>query len=292
MEAQKAHSTGSTFLTKLTKLFSGSKDIDMGTDYADQKNRKRIIIEHPCVYFLGSSTPAKFYGALNSGMAASGFLTRFLVFERQGRVAPQKVVLEKIPGNIIEWCDVVAKVRQGLRGDVATNPITIHKSAAADRLFDDYTKFCFNECSSATISTVGDIWSRAWEISDKLASIASISLDPESTEVSQEAAEWAISLTTERVEWMCGVVEDRIYDTQYEKDKAICLEKIKSAGEAGIRKSGIENVKPFNGFKPRERKEILKDLVDSGIVLIGKEIREGRGRSPEKYIYSDLIRFN
>jgi hypothetical protein len=266
-------------MATLIKVFSSSSTILLGTEYADQKHRPRIDVEYPCASILATSTPDTFYGALSSEYIVSGFLNRFLVVESTDHPPLRVVAPEDPPAALLDWIKVARSPNRAagnLSGTPAT-PYRIPKAPAAKRIFE-----CFQQTADARTQSEGvgvrDLWARACELADRVATILACSWDPAAPVVHEGHAEWATAYVQASVDALAGAVVERVANTRFGADAKAALRAILAAGAAGIPVTRLGAHELFRGYQPRYRAEILADLEAAGQITKVTTKGCGRGR--------------
>ncbi len=92
------------------KLGIPFQTVDLSEEYKE-KMMNRVTYK-PAITLVGLSVPKNFYGALNSGRIADGFLNRFVVVESNEprRVGDLKKYREP-PTNVVNWVNYVRRLK-------------------------------------------------------------------------------------------------------------------------------------------------------------------------------------
>lgn len=279
---QKAGGLARQLLSMLMKLFTSSKSHFLGPEYADQKNRPRIDIHYPCASIFATTTATTFYPALQSDQVSSGFLPRFLVVESRARPPKRKRPRsQNIPTDLVDWI-LMASAPEGEGNLVGINPATpmvAEKSYASEIIFDELDDLADERMNNSYHKIIEPLWSRAWEIADKLATIAACAADIQRPVVQKDHARWATNFVIERIEWLTRAVVEHVADSSYDATKKSFLRAIIEAGEFGIPIRSLGTFQPFCSYRPKERAQVLEDLKGAGeIDNVSVSIGTGRPR--------------
>ncbi len=267
------------------KLFSSASDVYIGTEYADQDKRPRVVIEYPCVNIHATTTPETFYSAMRSKHILSGYLNRLLVIPTD-LMRPEKATPgdTTVPRKILDWIRV-ARHPKGSGNLQAVNPAapyTVSKTPEAGAMFDQFDAEIGNLMSDTRGTGMEALWNRAWEHADKLALVAAVATDPRDPRIDSACAKYAIDL----VKWSVGrltesvnlVVADSPFDA---KVKAV-YSVIAQSGERGLTLRDLGRVTCYRKLTPKERAEVLQVLIDGqdiSLVEMGTTAAGGRSRT-------------
>jgi hypothetical protein len=278
--------------TDLRDYYSASSTFFEGAAYRGSPP-KRIYNPNLCVH--GTSTPDQFWTALSSSSAEDGLLPRLVLFYVKGDkppvVKPQRDV-RLVPAELllrmsrVAGIDVVQRRTGNLsgivkktRGPGENKPKIVPWTPDALSMFAAI-KHSIDEHEAKVAPEAKPFVRRIAENAIKLAMIVAIGQDPERPVITESILEWAASLS-----WTCAAdmikeVTARLADNQREANYKLIERVIRDAGTAGISRGIL--ARKVKGIESRQRDDILKDMVDAG--MIKDETRETKGR-PSKRLY-------
>jgi len=267
-----AHKT--EIVDNLTEFYSLADSTFLGTEYADQKTRKKEVICQPCVSLFGVTTPASFWGALSSGNALDGSLARMIIFESENHYPDPRHDLERqpIPSQLI---DIASAVRAGAEGhnsfpvgdgpNSTPNPFIVRyadaKAAQRARDIREYQTELLRE-HQGTSST--SVIARLAENASKVALIKAISANPARPVLRLADLEWGYDVSFRSVSTLRRAIAENIADNEHEATLKRVLKIINDAGSGGIIQSDLTRKTQF--LDNRKRAAILSDLLEGGIV--------------------------
>jgi len=275
-------------MTMLMQAFTSAPSTLFGPEYADPE-RVRAVIDFPHLSLLASAASDTLWPALRSEAVVSGFLPRFIVVHDDGdgeMVDPMEL---PIPSHIVDWIGYVRDYRskQGnLIGAHPGNPFVIRRDEDAADLFRGFMLLCNKQRKQG--GTVGDLWSRAWEQADRLATIAAVSseAEPDLDELvaTGQHTEWAIRLVSTCINNLLKQIDMHVSDTQYGALRQQVMRAFREAGPLGLTKREIGASPVLRQIKPSERKVVVADLLESGDLVCARIATGGRGRTREATI--------
>ena len=241
-------------------------------------------MEFPCLHMFGTSVPGRLYPAMSSGHILDGFLNRMVVVEsHHGDVIPPDHDPDNAPcpDSVIDWVQRVAKPETGreapgnLVGMVPGSPVKLRNDPLAKVLFDDFRKHVRKKLMDDD-DRAANLWNRAWQHAAKIAIIVQLSIDPDSSQVSHEAASWAIRFVSTAISTMVEAIDGKVADTQAESNWRLVASIVKEAGESGCSRTVLS--RKTQSLSSREREDALRQLVDLGYVNVVSNPTSGRGR--------------
>lgn len=286
--------------SELMKLYSRAKGTYNGTEYANQKDRKRVNLQAPHCAVYGMTTPSTFWSALEGGAMTDGSLARWLIFvtddnrpdrNRSPRIITPddrimdslKAIAEGVPdhsfgGNIAGASHMMSSVPM--------EPYTVPMSPNAEALHwkhleddeDAWARKVEGTPQAAIVNRLG-------ENAQKLALVRAISINPQAPVMHPDDIEWGWTLALHCARSMTKDASMQIADNEYERKLNKALKIIGAHGPI----SSSEMI--GRGFKmaERERTEILRTLVEGNLVHALEVAPKGPGRHTVRYILSQEI---
>ena len=255
-------------LSNLMKLFSSANDTYIGTEYADQEKRPRIVIECPCVSVYGTTTPGTFYKALGSGHVVSGYLNRLLVVETSvNRPKRQRPVQSEVPSSVKAWARSATTQVAGDKNLVGVNPkapTIVPMSHGAEEIFDSLDLEIDKLMDRDRGSGLDALHNRTWEHAAKIALVLSLSRSLDRPVITVEDAEWAITFVRWSQSRMIHEVQLRVADSPFQAKVKECQLSLIKAGARGLTERDMGRVAAWARLIPRERASILDALQIAG----------------------------
>ena len=274
----------------MIRLFSSSDSIFGGTEYADQSNRPTVMIEYPCVSIHATTTPDTFYTALESKNVVDGFLNRFLVVDLSNKPIPQietRGLYPEVPVSILAWIERVIKAnpkKGNLARFGAPQSIVVPTIPAATKLLKEFTEYADSQVTLFARTGIDALWGRAAEHAYKIALICACAENTYNTRIELSHAQWAIHFAGHYVESLAHHVNDRIADTEFERQVNDFYLAIKGAGIKGFTERDMNRVKPFCSQAPKDRKPIIETLLKGGRIAYIQIQASGAGRPRFAYV--------
>ena len=280
----------------LRDYYSASATYFEGAAYRGAPAKK---IYNPVLCLHGTSTPEQFWSALSSADAEDGLLPRFILFhvtEKPPKSKPQREVVD-VPTFILERMALLAGIdvasKRGLgrvmadAGQVPHKVVRIPWDDAATAAFERL-RVQLEEAENTVSAEVQPFVRRVAENTAKLAMIAAAGTNPAAPCITGRMMDWA-----GRLAWTCAstmiaqgeqYLSDGLREANYKRIAAL----IKRAGKAGIPRGKLVNA--LRNIETRQRDDILKDMIDAGLVL--DEVRQAGakgGRPTKALIWVDEI---
>lgn len=281
----------------IMEIYSDSGSTHHGVEYSsgslkkgDETQRKDII--NPSLNIYATSTPSTFYGALKDEDISSGFLNRILVAEGNEtvRLDPASIfeVDDQPPpeGLILRLRDAYAAVHgpdtpnQDLAEtepemrmvalDAEAKPATIAVMGEQERRINDPSE------------RHNELWCRFFENTVKVAAIKAIVNNPQHPKITIEHIEWASDFVRWCVSNLSHRLAENISENERERRAKEILEYIRSGGTDGRAKRDI--TRKFQKVDQRERREILDDLEQSGVIEMTKITRPGAKKPADVFV--------
>lgn len=240
-------------------------------------------INQPSLSVMGSAIPNNYYGALSAKLLINGFFSRTLVFETsvrsRGRMAGD---VSKIPPSIAtavnRW---VAFSPGGNLADINPFPLRIMYTQdgreaidAARSLADD--EGIKGDTNGDPVSTA--IWSRATELTSKLALLYSCSKEFKNPRITKEAVEWGRTIVFHQVQRQLFQASRHVSETKVDGQiKRLCCI-IEKWGDNATRGNVLRDMK----CSKAELEPLLATATEAG--YIQSNIVPTKGR--KKTLYS------
>jgi hypothetical protein len=258
--------------TVLMALYSSSNTIWTGDAYADLSKVKVINQPHVCVY--GSSVPDKVYKALSPDNLTDGLVGRLLFLEAMDLPTRRRPKKNDPPPNVI------AKLKQWYEltppgwGDLGNGkPLVVEKTPEATERHESYCNQ-IHEKHRREDNVATAVWARAPEKAAKLALIyACCSAESTKPVISLAAENWGIKLANYSTRLILKSAAESVAGSKYEKN----LKFVFNAIEDGISQWGL--TRKIQRLTPRERSEILNDLMSRGAVETATVTTKGRQKT-------------
>lgn len=292
VDTLRKHSTAYTakIISVLMKLYSSSGDIYKGRVYSDTERQIEVI--QPCCCVWGTSTPEIFLNGLSQDEITNGWLSRCLIF--QSGSDPEKrrnTVKPDFPKDIVEevfkWSeriiergtkdgDIDTFVNARFGGEISSRPpsqILVPIRGSGNNIFIEFDKKCSER--AAEDSRIAILWKRCEENARKIALIVAASENFEHPEITGAIADYSCRLVyylvKEFIENMCSDISSSFT----EKRKLKILKIISSKKEKGCLAGDL--TRNTRELKPRERKELLHDLIEGEeIIQKAEELKNKR----------------
>jgi hypothetical protein len=275
VQSKRASSFHREIWTNLTKLLTSAKSIMLGTEYTHQEDRPRIDLHQPCLCLYGTSTPLEFWRALESSATTNGSLARYLIFISELSHPDKRIIVphEEVPHDVILGLQNIAQGVPGhdyggnlsstMSAEISMVPYKVPLGDGAEAILadmiSDETRWKRQYESAVPEAFVA----RYVEHATKLALIRSISDCPENPVMTAECLQWAVTLTRHCIDCMIRESRRLMAETDYEKRYKRVLDAVRKAGE--ISKSDLG--RRTQGISPKEREEVMRALIESGLVV-------------------------
>ncbi len=264
----------------------------MGTDYANQEDRPREILEHPCLCLYGVTTPQNFWGGFSAGNTMDGSLARMIIMETEQNYPPRRPWRRAdIPVSLVLTAQAIA---EGADGHNAF-PLGEHSSQAPKPYTVPYADDDAEKTEKRIEQLMDDLMikyegtgyngvlNRLHELSVKIALVRAICENPKRPVITKEHLEWGYLLAKISTDSLLKAVKELVSDNEQEAKLKRVYSEIAKAGAAGISKTGLSRVCKFMGTV-RALNEVLDMLIQSGMVRLDEVGEIGR----KKRIYYDV----
>ena len=278
-------------MDNMTEFYSMSDSKYLGTDYADQEERPREVIEQPCLCMFGVTTPNVFWSSLSSGNVGDGSLARMIILESDNNYPdPQEPVRTDIPVSLVLAAQAIGEGADGHNsfplGDHSSQrpkPYSVPYASDGARELAKRMRLTQTELLRAHEGTAQtSIIARLAENSQKLALIKAICDNPKAPKISEADLEWGYLVASMSVDTLLRAVKERVADNEQEAKLKRVYSEIAKSGAAGISKTELSRVCKFMGTV-RALNEVLDMLMQSGMVRCAEFGEIGR----KKKIYYD-----
>jgi len=260
-------------VTTLMRLYSNANRTYRGKGYADAKRNK--IIVQPCACIYGTSTPRSMYESLTKEGIEDGFVGRLIFFETMTRPPRVRHPEADPPEQLVEtakWWDHFVP-HGGNTESVYPKPRLIEATDEANAIFDTLAEL--SDAEMERDETYAPIWGRAEEKACRLALIYACSRCKEEPVIDADAAHWACRLaeyTTRRTVFTADQwIAEGLFDARQKK----VLRVIRKAGVISRSKLCHQT----QSLTPKERAEVLDNLVQTGQIRVVQVETRGRHRT-------------
>lgn len=263
------------------QLYNGGRV--MGKDFANKDGKNpRKDIENSCYSMSTITTPDKFYGALTSDDALDGLMSRFLVFEthdfpikwRQERKA------DDLPSSLRAAIETWAKAGVGGNMPGAYNPVYIPMDPEASDFITEITEKYRTKSMELTKAGAhwGAVYARLGHNARKIAVIAH-----EGQSITMPVMQWALQVAEYCADVIIEALKNKVSDNEQEK----MLKRIKDICKRKANKENIVShrdvVQATSSMKPRDRADIIRDLITLGFFEACEGEKPKRGPTPIFY---------
>ncbi|MFN4204798.1 MAG: PriCT-2 domain-containing protein [Agrobacterium albertimagni] len=265
-------------LDNMTELYTAAGSIFLGAEYANRDgHNERRDINQPCLCVYGTTTPVRFWGALEGANVIDGSLARFIILPTEDDYPEENPGsgLRVPPASLVDGLRLIAsgggRQTGNLAGrtagpETAVNPMVVPMHDAAREAFGALGREITQELREARGTAFTAILARIGENAQKLALIRAVGIDPVAPTISGEDADWAIGLVRHYALRTMTAVERHVADNEIERNHKRILEIIRSAGGDGLGKSDLVRRTQF--IDKRQRDEILVTLIEGGLVTM------------------------
>lgn len=274
-------------------LYTSTGHYFEGKTIATQKGKVVGNCHSPYVTMLAAMTPGAFERSFTSETIEKGLGARFLYFIDKEKKRSKPIIQEKeIPKTIIDFCKrwrnlkiagkeviVDGEIPRPIVQDIEVSDCARYELLAAHEFIEDMKE-------KAKDGKMMAILNRAYVNIVKLAIIDCAFCNPYKTSLvlKKDNIVWALGFFGVYAEEMKEFVDDSVSETQDERDALKIQNAIKTSGENGISSSKL--YRRTRSIGAHKRKAILKDLIESGVVLEAQSKPEGSGRPRKIYFFT------
>lgn len=277
----KAPSHSKKIKTLFMALYSQSGSNYKHGDYANKKLNESIVIENPNLCVYGTTTEREYIKALSKDAVESGELNRVIAIKADD-VMPKRIdVAIKPSQDLIDRWERFSQGAYSLatNGSVAIEPKVVGWGDCDDLRWNmllEQHSMVNNGTPSAAL------WGRMYENSIKIAMIFAIARNKEMPEMCKRDFEIARHIVDESIEYMTGLIGDKLPETDHEAAIIEVLAYVQKAGKGGITKTLL--YKKFRKYKARELNDMLSSLIEQGAIESVREDGGGSGRPSVRYV--------
>jgi hypothetical protein len=250
------------------QLFGSSNCLWIGDAYA--KAEQTPVINQPHCVIYGTSVPGPFWAAMTHENVTDGLLGRFLPFESD-YVDMQNVTSEEVPQAIIDrvrWWTAMNPSGGNLTSENPAPLVLRHTEAARERFLGHATDITWRRKREDPARAA--MWSRTMGNTAKLSLIFACSEGVGGIELEHVNA--AIRISNWATRRMLRMVFEYVSQNDYERESKNIL---RLAAEPLTQN---QLTRKTQHLKIRERDEIIRGLLQSGLVEIIEEKTAGRSR--------------
>ena len=285
---QAAKAMGQSHKTELMslqmQLFGQTNKTYRGTEYANQKERKRVDIIAPCLNVHATTTMDTLLPALGGSEITSGFLNRILFLQvPDGIVKYRKPPLNvPVPEGVLAWMKAVNQLApdgpavEGQPTSLANmnglQPVVVPNSPPAELMVEAFRSWADQRVADGAKSGIGALFGRVVEHALKLALVHACSLvhhedivamaQAGEIEVGVESMGWAIELVKHLTLATETLIVGQMGENDFDRLRTRVLKQFERAGARGLTRAELSNVsRPFKGLKLRDQDDILSSLV-------------------------------
>lgn len=285
MTHPRANGAEKTLMAAMLDIYSKSGWGQMlrASVYSD-KEKNTAVVHAPALTLLGETEPEGFFGSLDEGVIASGFLPRFTVIEYTGdRPARNKKAWTAPPADLVtkvaDLCGTVLSMEQN------ANCTVVQIDPDALKLLDVFDVYADDQIRGGN-EVNRQLWNRAHLKALRLSALVAVGVQPYSAVVTATEASWAIDLVKRDV----ATLLDRFTqgdvgegDSKLEADTLKVVRKFLASNAikfAGYREKGCIPLRfmmqatasraAFKNHKlgsTRALKDTLAALVDQGVLV-------------------------
>ncbi|MBX9595509.1 MAG: DUF3987 domain-containing protein [Roseomonas sp.] len=288
---EKASTHRKQIASMLKELYSSANGPWQGVEYADQskdKGKPRQDIHHPNACLYGTSTPGQFWSAVGGANLHDGLMARMLLFVTPCSYPDEQEPALAEPGaDLIEALQAIATGAQGGGGNLAglmlagtaPQPYTAPETPAATEARKALRKDQLAQQRLAEGTYVTSIAGRLAENAMKLALIRAVSRNPAAPVIEAEDVAWGRGVAQHCMDTLLREANRYVADNDYEAKLNRAVEIVRKHGPL------TERDMIRRGFKlpERERGEILRTLVEGGLIVATATQHGGPGRPTIRY---------
>lgn len=283
----------------LKELYSSASMPWAGIEYANQSKRDgqpREDVQHPHCCLYGSSTPGQFWGSVAGANLHDGLLARMILFvspcsypdEREPELAdpPPDLIaaLQAIaagagadPGNLTAF-------PQPMPHDAVPEPYTVPETPGATEARRALRQHQLTQQRQHEGTYVTAIAGRLAENAMKLALVRAVSRHPARPVIQADDVAWGRALAQHCVDTLLREASRHVADSDYERKANRALDYIRK--HQPISERAMIN----KGWRlpERERQEILRTLVEGGLIMmLDGGVTEAGGRPTVRYAINE-----
>jgi hypothetical protein len=286
---QKAGAHQREIATHMLKLSGEPQPLYISRMYARPEERKQRPIRYACLNILAATTPSTFYSCLSREQVDDGLMGRMVALAAHGRLPetnPQQGSF-CTPPAVQEWA---RKIRARVPHDpmVVAGPASPFRVAYADdgaaaimQALDADSRRHWEEHRAA--GTGLEPMTRRWvEWALKLALVAAAACDPDEPLIRRAHAEWAASFARYCGEQSLEAFQRNVSESAHDRNVKDCFAALERAGRRGLTDSQrLRNVGAFKRLTPRERRDVISQLIEGGEAVMYADILYSARHAPQ-----------
>ena len=258
----------------LLRLFTSADKMFM-PDARASVNDQSPPINNPHLVLYGTSTPQQMYEGFSVDAIESGLIGRLLIFEADDH--PPRQDLESIPDIP---ADLIARARwwNNYRpGSAGNNALLVPEVAkvphtpVAHEIFKELRSHEW-EADQSGDAIRRALWGRAEQQARQLGLIYACSANHENPVIDEAAARWAVDLMVYLVSRKIQIARRWIADDEFDRRQLAVVRYVEQRNS--VSRSVL--TRHFKRWKPRERQEIIDNLIETRQLIIETEDTGGR----------------
>jgi hypothetical protein len=258
-----------------------------------EKMMNRVTYK-PAITLVGLSVPKNFYGALNSGRIADGFLNRFVVVESNEprRVGDLKKYTEP-PTNVVNWVNYVRRLKGTLSDasrdnaelDIAQTVLEFDRQS--EELLQDFAREIIKRQDILEKDNLEPLLSRSKEKAMRLSLLCTLASNADAKKITADITKWAIDYIRYYDLMFIEACRDKVASSATESKIKQVLSYIRSRNGEGISKREVDRHELFRSMKSYEVKEIIERLKNAGEIQEIEIKVGGKGRPTKRFVAVD-----
>lgn len=241
-----------------------------------------VEVHQPSLSIYGASTPEAFYASITEQSVSDGFLNRFLIAHAAPRARAQDVPdeLKTVPESIVRRLMAIVPTPSG--GDIAQALGVFSGLVAPDsrRLEWDGEAGIAQMEFEESILDAGDgqpavvrhLTGRVSDYTTRLASLHAVSRAGRNAKVNVDDLAWGAAWAKTSAALMIDGATNLMASSDYEAKLNAISKVVRDAGTIGKR----ELLRQVRSISARDRDDILKHLIEAGLVRLGEVKTTGR----------------
>lgn len=275
-----ANTQPAQIISAIIKLYSSAGGMYKADRYAD--NAKQITIDQPHLVLYGTSTGEVFWKHVTPEYLSGGLFGRVIILENRGYVDPSPLASRKVglPESIMNevkgWLGCFDHYNKIFWEH--PEPIIVPHTPDALVRYEQH-ELAISKKRKRETPIRAALWSGTAEITAKLALIFACSRSRNPLQIQVEDVDLAIRLSNWLTRRKVDLSQDNVSENATESAAKRVYRMVKETGKTGITKSVL--CRRTQWLKQKERDEILRDLVQSRLVIA----EELRSSTKSKVIY-------
>tara|TARA_Y100000592_G_scaffold30393_1_gene48378 strand:- start:3422 stop:5542 length:2121 start_codon:yes stop_codon:yes gene_type:complete len=258
-----------------------------------EKMMNRVTYK-PAITLVGLSVPKNFYGALNSGRIADGFLNRFVVVESNEprRVSDLKKYKEP-PLNVVNWVNYVRRLKGTLsdasrdNAELDISQTVLEFDKQSEELLQDFAREIIKRQDILEKDNLEPLLSRSKEKAMRLSLLCTLASNADAKKITADITKWAIDYIRYYDLMFIEACRDKVASSATESKIKQVLSYIRSRNGEGISKREVDRHELFRSMKSYEVKEIIERLKNAGEIQEIEIKVGGKGRPTKRFVAVD-----